>query len=165
MRALEVAENPRGEPGIGQRRRADRHEGRARREVLAHVVGAPDPAHADDRRPWQPLGHPAHRQDARRQERGPARATVAVAKPRGAVLVERHAGEGVHDGDAVGAGVPRHEREPRDVGERRGELGDERAPGGPANAGDDGGDRRRIGAELQPAGGGVGAGQVELVRR
>src|SRR2546428_7977641 len=144
---------------VGEGRRADGDEGGAGVQVGARVGRGANPADPDHR-DADAGGPPARREHADRQQGRPAHAAEPVAEP----AVER-AWQGIDEGDGVGAGIPGHLRHRRDVRERRRQFRDEGARRDAAAAADQVGERARLRTEFQSAGGGVGAGGVDLEGR
>ena len=110
------------------------------------------------------LEHAAHRTHTDGEQRRAADPARPVTQPLAAVIVGEAARHRVHDGDAIGAGIARHDGHRPDIRENRRELGDEGKAGARAALRDDLRNARGVGTELDAAGAGVGAGKVQFIR-
>src|SRR5216117_2075590 len=143
---------------IGEGGGADRHERRARGEVLARVARRTDPPYPDDRDGDRRADFARSQHPYREQRR-----TADAPRPVPQSPVQR-ARDRIHQGNGIRPFLFCHPRHARDVGEYRGELHRDGASGNRAAAAHQLAQALGCRAELEPAGLGVGARRIDLER-
>jgi len=161
---LQVGDDALGYARVRESRGTDGNQRRPGPEILSCVGGGRNPSHTDDGHPAGALEHAVHRTHTDGEEGRAADPARPVTQPLAAITVGEAARHRIHDGNAIGAGVARHDGNSPDIRENRRELCDEGETGALATLLDDLCNARGVGTELNAAGAGVGARKVQFIR-